>query len=73
MQMPLSYVKYLVLLINVSKWEIIENWTNLVTTRVTILVATENWTILFVKRITILVATENWTILVATRIVVILW
>ena len=43
--------------------QIIENWTNLVATRITILVATENWTILVATRIVILVATENWTVL----------
>ena len=58
--------------------QIIENWTNLVATRITILIATENWTNLVATRILILVATENWTILCCDEIyfslfVVIFW
>ena len=41
---------------------------NIVTTRITILVATENWTILVATRIVILVATENCPILCCDEI-----
>ena len=50
--------------------QIMENWTSLVATRITIPFATENWTDLVTTRITILFATENWPFLVSTRITI---